>query len=86
MMIHYFDLEGTVGSVPDRNAAEKAITDAGAKLIEWNCSIQPGDDLEKVANGHSLMGRGFYIVETDGMDREGFNKIADTVRGLFVCS
>ncbi len=86
MMIHYFDLEGTAGTVPDKESAEKAIADAGAKLVEWNCTIQPGDDLEKVANGHSLMGRGFYIVETDGMDREDFNKIADTVKGLFVCS
>ncbi len=86
MMIPYFDLEGTAGTVPDKESAEKAIADAGAKLVEWNCTIQPGDDLEKVANGHSLMGRGFYIVETDGMDREDFNKIADTVKGLFVCS
>jgi len=66
MMIHYFDMEGRVNTVPDRAAAEKAVADNGAGLIDWNCNIHPGDLLEPVTTGHSLMYRGYYITEIKG--------------------
>jgi len=86
MMIHYFDLTGTVSVVPDSEVVKKAVEDTGSKLIKWECNINPGDELEEVSNGHSLMGRGFYIVETDGSDRAGFANVAEAVKELFVCN
>ncbi len=85
MMIHFFDPEGIVKKVPDKESVRKTVALAGAELLEWNCNIQVGDSLEKVSNGHSVMGRGYYIVEADNMSRDGFSKIADEIKDLFVC-
>jgi hypothetical protein len=81
LMIHYFDMEGTVKTVPDRATAEKAVRDSGACLIEWNCNIRPGDRLDPVTTGHSLMYRGYYIAEV--ADRDAVLDIVEAVRDAF---
>lgn len=81
MMIHYFDMEGTVNTVPNRAMAKKAVSDHGARLIDWNCNIAPGDRLDSVTTGHSLMYRGYYIVEFS--NRTLAPTIADAVCALF---
>lgn len=70
MLIHYFDLVGTIKKVPTteevRTLLKEEITsqsEVDVSLIEWNCNLKPGDILEPVTNGHSLMGRGFFILE-----------------------
>lgn len=35
----------------------------GDSLVEWNCSIKENEYLGKVVNGHSIMGRGFFVVK-----------------------
>ena len=35
-----------------------------SNIICWNCNINDGDYMGKVINGHSIMGRGFFIVES----------------------
>ncbi len=81
LMIHYFDMEGTVKTVPNRAEAEKVISDYDAKLIDWNCNINPGDTLESVTTGHSLMYRGYYIVELS--DRNSLASVSEAVRASF---
>ncbi|MCR5398769.1 MAG: ATP-grasp domain-containing protein [Lachnospiraceae bacterium] len=81
LMIHFFDMEGRVKTVPDREAIKKAIEAYGASLTDWNCNIHPGDELESVTTGHSLMYRGYYIVEYG--DRTDIPKITSAVRASF---
>ncbi len=81
LMIHYFDMEGMVKAVPSRAEAEKVISDYDAKLIDWNCNINPGDTLESVTTGHSLMYRGYYIVELS--DRNALASVAEAVQASF---
>lgn len=59
MMIHYFDYEGVISSVPKKEDVKKVF---GDRLIHWECNILTGDDLKHAGNGHALMGRGFYII------------------------
>ena len=63
MMIHYFDIEGEVTRVPDCDEVRRIVAGHGAGLVDWNCNIHPGDHLEPVTTGHSLMYRGYYITE-----------------------
>ena len=65
MMIRYFDLEGRVNKIPSFEEVKKAILsfDAGINLLRWNCLIKEDDYLEAVTTGHSIMGRGYYILE-----------------------
>jgi biotin carboxylase len=59
MMIHYFYLSsGTVTNLP---SAENNLNISCLKKYE--CNIQLGDYLEKVTDGHSIMGRGYFILE-----------------------
>ena len=37
----------------------------GIVLRAWHCTIRPGDYLEKVTTGHSLMGRGYFILQEE---------------------
>lgn len=78
MMIHYFDYEGEVKKVPAEADVRDLIDD---RLICWNCSIDVGDVLPPPSTGHSLMGRGYYIIEnptaSDALDIE---KLFDIVK------
>ena len=84
MMIHFFDYEGLVKKVPRKNEVDKVVLSAGADLVKWSCNIKEGDFLEQITNGHSIMGRGFFIVNSDDPDVEKYAKIADMVKDSFV--
>ena len=63
LMIHYFDLEEcVVKKVPE---PEELKLPGGIVLRAWHCTIRPGDYLEKVTTGHSLMGRGYFILQEE---------------------
>lgn len=68
MMIHYFDGQGRVARVPDRLQIEyytRQDAKAGElrRLLAWQCRLTEGERLDPVSDGHSLMGRGYYILE-----------------------
>lgn len=74
MMIHYFDMEGKISRVPECEEIQRIIEGYGAKLVDWNCNIHPGDILKPVTTGHSLMYRGYYIVNlNDNYDYVALN-------------
>lgn len=60
MLIHYFDMSGRVKHVPDREEAQQA---AGIPVAAWDCHIEENEVLQPVSDGHSLMGRGFFVLE-----------------------
>lgn len=60
MMIHYFDLEGRVVTVPKQAEVESIL---GKEMAVWQCNIKEGDVLSRVSDGHSLMGRGYFVLE-----------------------
>ncbi len=68
MMIHYFDGQGRVERVPDRIQAETIVRRAAGesalcRLLAWQCNLREGGVLGAVRDGHSVMGRGYYILE-----------------------
>lgn len=75
-MIHYFDLQGQIMSVP----AEEEVRRIETSLLGWECHIREGDELMPVSDGHSLMGRGYFILEGD---EETLRKKADRLKALF---
>lgn len=79
MMIHYFDLEGEVCVVPTVKQIEKAV---GRKPVVWQCNIAEGDHLLKVSDGHSLMGRGYFVLE--GEKEEALKETAEKIKELFI--
>lgn len=83
MMIHYFDMEGEVEQVPDENAVRKKIQNSvpEAALIQWNCNIQKGEVLGRVCDGHSVMGRGYFVLE--GNTREVLSEAAEIIKEQF---
>ena len=78
LMIHYFDLEGEVKYVPTQNDVEEKI---GCSLVMWNCNIQKEEKLGKVSDGHSLMGRGYFILE--GTSEEELKEMARLIKEMF---
>lgn len=96
LMIHYFDLEGDVNYVPSEEEVNRLMQEKGYRLLQWNCRINPGERLEKVSDGHSLMGRGYYILEegedgggksplNEGENKDaGFTQAAKAIRALLL--
>lgn len=78
MMIHYFDMQGRVNHVPDREQAERAV---GGRLAAWECNLKEGEELKPVSDGHSVMGRGYFILE--GSDSDCLNNRAGIIKALF---
>lgn len=78
MMIHYFDMEGSVSRIPDRSSVERAVE---GSLIAWNCAIREGETLQPVSDGHSLMGRGYFIIE--GKENSVLRSSAKRIKELF---
>lgn len=78
MMIHYFDMEGRVCRIPDRASVERATE---GSLAAWNCAIREGEILKPVSDGHSLMGRGYFILE--GKEDSLLKSRAERVKKLF---
>ena len=79
MMIHYFDLEGEVKEVPTLDKVKEVMKDS---LVIWQCNIKEGDRLSKVSDGHSLMGRGYFVLE--GKNEEELLLDAIQVKSMFV--
>lgn len=65
MLIHYFDMSGRVKRVPDRREAQRA---AGIPVVAWECHIEENEVLQPVSDGHSLMGRGFFVLEAENAE------------------
>lgn len=78
MLIHYFDMQGRVKSVPDR---ERVQQETGAKIAAWECSVKTDEELGPVSDGHSLMGRGFFVLEGEN-DSELLEQ-AEHIKRLF---
>ena len=79
MMIHYFDMEGEVNTVPNIEKIESCL---GIKPVIWQCNIKEGDILAKVSDGHSLMGRGYFVLE--GKCEEELKELAEKIKSLFL--
>lgn len=75
-MIHYFDLQGEVMDVP----TQEQVWQSEPSLIGWECHIRAGEELLPVSDGHSLMGRGYFILE--GEEGELRDKVR-RVKALF---
>ena len=90
MMIHYFDMQGEVKQVPDQVQVEQTlkelhqISENGlpeVSLIKWECHIIAGEALQPVSDGHSLMGRGYFILEGD--DQKELALCAEKIKRMF---
>ena len=79
MMIHYFDLEGEVKNIPDVEQIENCL---GFRPLIWQCNVNKGDVLSKVSDGHSLMGRGYFVLE--GESEESLKEAAESIKNMFV--
>lgn len=61
IQIRFFDFEDMIiKKVPTIEELEES---GRCNMVMWNCNIKPGEIMNKVVNGHSIMGRGFFIVE-----------------------
>lgn len=61
LQIRFFDFENVViKKVPTLQELQESGT---CNLVLWNCKIKENDYMNKVINGHSIMDRGFFIVE-----------------------
>ncbi len=78
MMIHYFDMEGRVRRAPEREQVQRNLK---ARLAAWECRIRAGQVLGPVSDGHSLMGRGYFVLE--GGDAAFLREQGEIVKGLF---
>lgn len=59
--IHYFDFEDRVISkVP---SLEDLQENKDLNILAWECNIKDGDYMCKVTDGHSVMHRGFFVIE-----------------------
>lgn len=79
MLIRYFDFENrTVRYVPGEcDIAKKT----GFNLIKWKCNIKKGDYMNKVTDGHSIMDRGFFVIE--GTDEEELQRQGNWILSQF---
>lgn len=63
MMIGYFDFEDVrIVKVPDKSMLMEKYP-----IKAWNCNIKSGMRMEKVTNGASIMGRGYFVIEADNL-------------------
>ena len=77
LSIHYFDMEGMITHIPTEN--ELGAT--GADIIEWTCNLSKGDILGSVSDGHSIMGRGYFILEANKKEEPAKQALA--IKQLF---
>lgn len=78
MLIHYFDMQGKVNYVPGVEEVQKV---CGAKVLVWECNLKEGEELSPVSDGHSVMGRGYFVLEGEG--QEFLREQAEIVKKLF---
>ncbi len=50
-------------------------------IIKWNCNIKSGEYMGKVTDGHSIMGRGFFIIE--GENQEDLERQSNYIMSKF---
>lgn len=83
MMIHYFDMKGKVRQAPDEANVRRSLADAAEeiRLLRWECHIGNGEELGAVSDGHSIMGRGYFIME--GASYEALSARAEEIKNLF---
>lgn len=62
MLIHYFDMEGSVKKIPDEGKIAGVMRKKESPLTAWECRIKEGEELAPVSDGHSLMGRGYFVL------------------------
>lgn len=79
MQIRFFDFEGVVlRKIPTE---EELVNSGHCNLVKWICNMNPGDYMDKVMNGHSIMGRGLFIVE--GEDEEDLLRQSEWILSQF---
>ena len=79
IQIRFFDFEDViVKKVPDIHILNKYVN---CNILKWNCNIKNGEYMNKVINGHSIMGRGFFIVE--GENEENLIRQSDWIMSQF---
>lgn len=62
LLIRYFDFENCkITYIP----TQEELAERGYRILQWQCNIRVGDVMEKVIDGHSIMGRGYFIIEGD---------------------
>lgn len=86
MLIRYFDGQGRVTGVPNALQIEQLLQQRQnnreqIKLICWRCNITAGEVLQPVSDGHSVMGRGYYILEGD--DEEAMLEVTKAITNSF---
>ena len=79
LAIHFFNFENiTISKVP---AFQELSKSNKCHLLAWNCNIQEGAHMEKVVDGASIMGRGYFIVE--GKDENDLNQQCEWILKQF---
>ena len=59
LRICYFYFEpGVLKKIPELQDLKE-----NADIVMWKCNLKEKDTLEKVINGHTIMGRGFFIIQ-----------------------
>ena len=77
-MIRYFNLENCeIGYVP----TEQELEEKGFPILKWKCNINVGDKMGKVVDGHSIMGRGYFVIE--GTSEDDLKQQAESILALF---
>lgn len=80
MMIHYFDMEGMVAEIPTKEELEAKLRQS---FRAYCCNLKRGEALSPVTTGHSVMGRGYFVLE--GKPEEKLLWQAEQVKAAFMC-
>ena len=76
LLIHFWDLpEGMVKKVPGK---EEVFISKNVQLLDYQCNICVGDKMEEVTSGHSIMGRGYFILQ--GSTKEEMLLAAENIK------
>ena len=79
LQIRFFDFEDVVlKKIPTEEELKKSDK---CSLLKWVCNMNVGDYLDKVINGHSIMGRGLFVVE--GKDEQDLLRQSEWVLAQF---
>ncbi|MCI8371398.1 MAG: ATP-grasp domain-containing protein [Lachnospiraceae bacterium] len=70
-IIRYFDIESKINIIPPKEYIMNKYS-----LLEYECNLIPGE-IRKIKDGHSLMGRGYFILE--GKNEKEVCELANSV-------
>lgn len=80
IQIRFFDFENIkMIKIPNEGELRQ---NKDINLVYWKCNIKENDILSKVINGHSIMGRGFFIVE--GEDEQSLKNQSEWILKQFI--